>query len=126
MTIAPFHDKAKRINGTKDYQAMSYESDRARSSAWWKNLVEHGAWRGPKGSRVGPPGPEALPGIAKLFDTTVEQVAAMVAADWYGVHPDADVSARALSLSPTLDRMGEPDAALLEVLAKRLARDQVS
>ncbi len=105
---------------------MSYESDRARSHGWWKNLVEHGAWGGRNGNRVGPPTPETLPGIAKLFGTTVEQVAAMVAADWYDVYPDADVSARALALGPTLDRIDESDAALLETLAKRLARDQGS
>ncbi len=99
---------------------MSFDSQRARSHGWWKNLVEHGAWRGPNTIRVGPPDREALPGIAKLFGTSVEQVAAMVAADWYGVYPDADVSTRALRLSPTLDRLSDPDAELLEKLAKRL------
>jgi len=126
MPTTPFKDIAKRIGRLKDYQTMSHESDRARSHGWWKNLVEHGAWGGRNGNRVGPPTPETLPGIAKLFGTTVEQVSAMVAADWYGVYPDADVSPRALALSPTLDRMGESDAALLETLAKRLACDQGS
>lgn len=83
-------------NRTKDYIAMSVDSDRdrVRSHSWWKNLTEWGAWNGPGATRVGPPDPEALPGIAKLFATSVEQVAAMVAADWYGVHPDTELSAR--------------------------------
>jgi len=121
MSSAPFHDTAKKTARTKDYMAMSFDSQRARSHGWWKNLVEYGAWRGPNGVRVGPPDREALPGIAKLFGTSVEQVAAMVAADWYGVYPDARVSTRALRLSPTLDRLGDRDAELVEKLAERLA-----
>jgi hypothetical protein len=100
---------------------MSFDSQRARSHGWWKNLVEHGAWQGPNTTRVGPPDREALPGIAKLFGTTVDQVAAMVAADWYEVYPDTEVSARALRLSPALDRLSEADAELVEKLAMRLA-----
>ena len=110
------------ISRSKDYLTMSVECDRARSHGWWKNLVEYGAWRGPGATRVGPPDPEALPGIAKLFGTTVEQVATMVAADWYEVHPDTAISARALRLGPTLDDLAEADAELVETLAKRLAR----
>jgi len=69
---------------------------------------------------TGPPDREALPGIAKLFGTTTDQVAAMIAADWYGVHPDTDISARALRLGPTLDQLAESDAELVERLAQRL------
>ena len=83
--------------------------------------MEHGAWKGPNATRVGPPTPEALEGIAKLFKTSVEQVAAMVAADWYGVYPDADVSQWALRLSPILDQLDDADAELLDTLARRLA-----
>lgn len=50
------------------------------------------------------------------------QVAAMIAADWYGVHPDTKISAGALRLGPTLDQLVESDAELLESLAQRLAR----
>lgn len=121
MSDSPFRDTAKLIAAKTDYMAMSYESDRARSHGWWKNLVEYGAWRGPNGTRVGPPDPEALSGIAKLFGTSVDQVSAMVAADWYGVHPDADLSARAIRLSPTLDRLQDSDAEIVEKLAARLA-----
>src|SRR6266545_6985005 len=103
MTMTPFRDTASRISKRKDYITMSVDSNRARSHAWWKNLVEYGAWSGPGSTRVGPPDPEALAGIARLFGTSKEQVAAMVAADWYGVHPDAGLSARALNLGPVLD-----------------------
>ena len=45
----------------------------------------------------------------------------MVAADWYGVQPDADLSARTLQLSPTLDKLDDTDAEIIEILAARLA-----
>lgn len=101
---------------------MSVECDRARSHGWWKNAVEYGAWKGPGTNRVGPPDRDAIPGIAKLFGTSEEQVAAMIAADWYGVHPNADISARALRLSPVLDQLTEGDAEIVEALARRLAK----
>lgn len=122
MRREPFRDTARKIAQTKDYLTMSVECNRARSHGWWKNLVEYGAWRGPGNNRVGPPTPEALKGIAVLFGTTEKQVAAMVAADWYGVHPDLDVSTRVLRLGPVLDQLAEPDAELLETLARRLAK----
>ncbi len=121
MSKTPFRDTARKIAQTKDYLTMSVQCDRARSHGWWKNLVEYGAWRGPGTSRVGPPDPDAIPGIAKLFGTTEAQVAAMIAADWYGVHPDADISPRALRLSPILDQLSESDAELVEALARSLA-----
>jgi hypothetical protein len=126
MSETPFRDQAEKIARRKDYVAMSYESDRARSHGWWKNLVEYGAWKGPGSTRVGPPDPEALEGIAKLFGTTIDRVAAMVAADWYEVYPDAEISARALSLGPTIDLLSETDAELVEALVHRLASDGAS
>ncbi|WP_329259541.1 hypothetical protein OG417_22775 [Actinoallomurus sp. NBC_01490] len=122
MSSSPFRDTARKIARDKDYYTMAWESDRARSHGWWKNLVEYGAWRGPGSSRVGPPDPEALDGIAKLFGTTVERVSAMIAADWYGVRPDTDLSARVLSLGPVLDGLTDADAELVESLARRLAK----
>ncbi len=111
---------------TKDYLTMSVESNRARSHGWWKNLCEYGAWRGPGDTRVGPPDPGALEGIAKLFGTTTEQVAAMIAADWYGVHPDTDIPARVLRLGPILEQLTDADAELLETLARRLTRTETA
>ena len=122
MSATPFRDTAKKISGTQDYYEMAVGSKRARSHGWWKNLIENGAWGGE--SRVGPPTPEALPGIARLFGTTKEQVAAMIAADWYGVQPDVELSARVLRMSPLLDELQESDAELLEQLARRLAAKQ--
>jgi hypothetical protein len=123
MSETPFRDVAKKIaesNG-HDYTAMQYESERARSHAWWRNIVQHGAWNGPGATRVGPPDPEALGGIAELFGTSVEQVSRMVAADWYGVHPDVEVSARVLRLAPVLEELSDSDADLVESVARRLA-----
>jgi hypothetical protein len=121
MINTPFRDTAKKIATKKTYQAMSVEGGEARSHGWWKNLVDHGAWQGPAGTRVGPPTPEALDGIAKLFGTTPEQVAIMIAADWYGVHPNGDMSARVLNLSPIIDELTGADAEMIESLARRLA-----
>jgi hypothetical protein len=123
MNKTPFRDTACVIARTNDYITMSHDSDRARSHSWWKNLVEHGAWNGPPGGgRVGPPGPDAIPGIARLFGTTPQQVAAMIAADWYGVHPDTEISGTVLRLGPIFDQLGEDDLTLLDTLARRLAQ----
>ena len=77
---------------------MSVECDRARSHTWWKRLVEYGPWESRGYGRVGPPDREALHGIARLFGTTAEHVATMVAADWYGVDPETEVSTQVLRL----------------------------
>lgn len=124
MTITPFRDTAQEIAKRMDYISMSVEGGRARSHGWWRNLVEHGPWRGPGATRVGPPDPEALPGIAKLFGTSPDQVAKMVAADWYGVQQDEAVSAQALRLGPVLDRLSDSDADLLEALVRRLDKSE--
>jgi hypothetical protein len=123
MSSTPFQDTARRINKDKDFLTMSVESGRARSHGWWKNLVDHGAWKGPNNTRVGPPDPEALEGIAKLFGMTERQVAEMVATDWYGVHPNraADVSPQVRRLGPVLDQLSEKDFDLIENLVRRLA-----
>jgi hypothetical protein len=126
MSTTPFKDTAQKVSRTMDFLDMSVGSDRARSHGWWRNLVEHGAWKGPGSGRVGPPTPEALPGIAKLFGTTKDQVAAMVAADWYGVHPDTTISARALALSAALDKLDDFDAELVEKLIRRLSGERTA
>jgi hypothetical protein len=125
VSETPFLDRARVIARTKEFVAMDAESDRARSHAWWKRLVTYGAWgQGWTGGRVGPPDREALDGIAKLFGTTPERVAEMVAADWYGVNTEVEVSARVLNLSHILDSLSEDDAKLVESLARRLAEDR--
>lgn len=125
MSETPFWDRAKEIARTKDFVNMDAESGRARSHGWWRRLVEYGPWgQAFRSGRVGPPDREALPGIAKLFGTTPERVAEMVAADWYGVNTDAEVSARVLNLSHILDSLSDDDAKLVESLARRLAEDR--
>jgi hypothetical protein len=47
----------------------------------------------------------------------------MIAADWYGVHTETEVSNRALNLSHLLDTLDEEDAGLVETIARRLAGD---
>jgi len=121
MSDSPFRDLAQEIARNSDYITMSVNSDRARSHGWWKNLVEYGAWAGPGTTRVGPPDPEALSGIAKLFGVTEDQVAAMVAADWYGVGSESELSARVLRLGPLIDELEVVDAKLVERLIHRLA-----
>jgi len=122
-SLTPFRDTAARIAQDKGYLAMAVGSDGARSHTWWKRLVEYGPWQTRGYGRLGPPDPEALDGIAKLFGTTAEQVAVMVAADWYGVRPAADVSAHVRRLSPLLDRLNEADGELVGTLVRRLADD---
>jgi hypothetical protein len=124
MRTTPFRDTAKKLARQNDYITMSVECNRVRSHSWWKNVVEYGAWGGPRrGGRVGPPDPEALDGIAELFDTTPDQVARMVAADWYGVGADHDLSHQVLRLGPALDRLTEEDADLVEQFILRLGKD---
>lgn len=100
---------------------MSIECNRVRSHGWWRNMVEYGAWNGPGAGRVGPPDPEAVFGIATLFATTPEQVNAMIAADWYGVLPDKELSTRVMGLGPMIDRLDISDYGLVHNLTIRLA-----
>lgn len=120
MSATPFRDAARRLPEAKnrDFSAMQYKSDRARSHGWWRNLVDYGAWSGPGSSRVAPPDPESLPGIAKLLQTTEEHVAVMIAADWYGVQGE-DASPAAHRLGPVLERLNSTDLDLVESIARR-------
>jgi hypothetical protein len=104
---------------------MDAESGRARSHGWWRRLVEHGPWGvGYSTGRVGPPDREALDGIAKLFGTSPTRVAEMVAADWYDVRTEMEVSDRVLNLSHVLDALSDEDAKLVELVARRLVDER--
>lgn len=106
-----------------DYFDMAANSDRAASHGWWRRMVQDGPWGEGSGSgRVGPPGPEKFDGIAKLFGTTPERVAQMVAADWFGVQTEASVSDRVLNLSHLIDALSDEDAEMVEDLIRRLSR----
>jgi hypothetical protein len=92
-----------------------------RSQAWWNNLVNYGAWRGPGNQRVGPPPPEAIHGIATLFKVTKQEMCDMIAADWYGVTPPPEVSQRVRRLETAVDALKEADFNMVEALVRRLA-----
>lgn len=68
-----------------DYVDLADACGRQRSNTWWENLLEYGPWKGPGSIRTDPPDSEAIVAFAEVFDITTEQVAAMVAADWYGL-----------------------------------------
>jgi hypothetical protein len=122
MSETPFLDRAREISRTKDFVTMDADSGRARSHGWWRRLVEYGPWgSGYNTGRVGPPDREALDGIAGLFGTSPERVAEMVAADWYGVRAEVEVSDRVLNLSHVLDTLSDEDAHLVWRIAQRLA-----
>jgi hypothetical protein len=73
---------------------------------------------------VGPPDREALDGIAKLFGTSPERVAEMVAADWYGVRAKSEMSDRVLNLSHLIEALSDDDAKLIESIVRRLTEDR--
>ncbi len=103
---------------------MSVGSDRVRSHGWWRNVVHYGAWNGPGDARVGPPTPEAVDGIAKLFGLDKSHVNAMIAEDWYGVAPTSGPSARVQRLAPLIDKLSEQDADLIEAIIRRISPDE--
>ncbi|MFG2976791.1 hypothetical protein ACGFYY_27865 [Streptomyces sp. NPDC048331] len=120
MTSTPFRDTAKALTEHMDYIAMQVGCDRARSHSWWRNIVEHGPWKGQQ-ARTAPPTPDEWAGIAKLFGTTEEQVCAMIAADWFGVRPGTEVSARVMQFAPVLDELSEKEAEALGVVVHSMA-----
>ncbi|MFF4835495.1 hypothetical protein [Streptomyces sp. NPDC001315] len=119
MTNTPFRDTAKALAERMDYIAMQVGCDRARSHSWWRNVVEHGPWKGQQG-RTAPPTPDEWAGIAKLFGTTEDQVCAMISADWFGVQPGAEVSARVMKLAPLLDELTEKEAEAVGVIVRSM------
>ena len=123
MTGTPFADKVRRLNRTMRYSDMARDSDDARSQAWWNNLANYGAWAGPRGVRVGPPPPEAIPGIAKLFKIPTSRVREMIAEDWYDVRLP-EVGAELLRFKPLLEELDEEDLERLEDLARRFGQDR--
>lgn len=122
MSSRPFQEAAKSVarRYNHDYARMQVESQSARSHAWWRNLTQHGAWRGPGATRVGPPTPEAIPGIAALFGTTEEQVSAMIAADWYGVEQGNGMSPAVQKIGGALEALNDADLDLIEAIVARL------
>lgn len=102
-----------------DYVALQVGCDKARSHGWWRNLVEHGPWEGPNGVNVGPPPPKTWAGIAKLFQTTTDQVRQMIASDWFGVNPN-QLSPMVMQLAPLVDQLTPSDQRWLHWMAYRM------
>lgn len=100
---------------------MSVAADQARSHSWLKNMAEQGAWGSAGSGRVGPPTPDQFPGLAKLLGTTKEAVAAMVAADFYGIDTGEGHSARVQRMAPMIDSLTDDDGNLVEGLVGRLS-----
>src|SRR5580693_3377266 len=125
MTETPFREIAAALARNKGYLRMQIECDEVRSHTWWKRLVEDGPWGGRHGyGRVTPPERDIIEPSAKMFGTTSERVAEMIAADWYGVSSEVGVSDRTRNLSHLLDALNEDDASLIEAIARRLTADR--
>ncbi|MEU8061680.1 hypothetical protein [Microbispora bryophytorum] len=117
----PFRAMVRLLNARGlRFVDMEHQSRRARSSAWWNNMANYGAWRGPGDARTSPPDPEALEGIAKLFGVTHEEVRKMIAADWYGVYPPPEVASEVRRLEIPIMRLSSADRELVETLIRRL------
>lgn len=84
-------------------------------------MAENGAWGSGGAGRVGPPTPDQFPGLAKLLGTTKEVVAAMVAADFYGIDTTDGYSARVQRIAPMIDALSPADADMVEAIVGRFA-----
>ena len=114
MGSEPFRQKVVDLNRTMRFSDMAHECNDARSSAWWNNVKN--------GQRVAPPPPEILDDIGRLFGVPAERVAEMVAEQWYGISPTADLSMRVRAIGSSLDALSDRDYALVESLVHRLAK----
>jgi hypothetical protein len=76
-----------------------------------------------KGTGSNPPPPKDLPGIAKLFSATKEQVAAMIAHEFYGITRFPNLrSKRERRFAEDLNALSAEDADLVLSLVKRLSQ----
>ncbi|WP_131979329.1 hypothetical protein [Jiangella ureilytica] len=114
MTTQPFRDAVRGLNrrGVR-FMDMAIRSNEARSSSWFNNLAN--------GKVVSPPTPEIVPDLARLLERTPEQVAAMVAEDWYGVRVD-ETSPRVRHLAPAIDNLSDEDFETVDKLITRFVR----
>lgn len=122
MRQNPFRSKAREIHSRGyTYGQMAKMSGGVRKASWWNNLVLYGPWKGPRDARVAPPTPETIPAIAAFFGLTPEEVAAMIAADWYGVYPPPEVHPQVQQMQAAIATLSAKDARRVEDLARRLA-----
>lgn len=116
MTDKPFTRRVQHLfEHVYTYEQMSEESGGTRSASWWRHVQLE------QTDQYNPPPPKDLQGIAKLFGTTVESVAAMIAQEFYGVskfpNPRSD---REHAFSRHLRELSEEDTQLALELIKRL------
>jgi len=104
------------------YEDLDRNSHRARSSAWFNNLVN--SYRGPW--KVAPPSPEAWPGLATLLGISEQHVREAIAREWFGVGPDVSTTADVRQIIDIARDLDPSDLALLRLVAQRLSTPRVS
>ncbi|MFD0001386.1 hypothetical protein ACFVJ4_03040 [Streptomyces sp. NPDC127178] len=116
MTDKPFTRRVQHLFKHITYEQMAEESGGTRSASWWRHVQLE------QSDRFNPPPPKDLPGVAKLFGATEEQVAAMIAHEFYGVtrFPNPR-SERERRFAEDLNALSEEDADLVLRLVKRLS-----
>ncbi|MET7643887.1 hypothetical protein ABZS83_09625 [Streptomyces sp. NPDC005426] len=115
MTETPFTSRVQHLFKHITYEQMAKECGGTRSASWWRHVQLE------QTDLYSPPPPKDLPGIAKLFGATEEQVAAMIAREFYGVSRYPNLrSERERHFAQDLNALSEEDAALVLDLVKRL------
>ncbi|MFE1285977.1 hypothetical protein [Streptomyces sp. NPDC058751] len=115
MTETPFTSRVQHLFKYITYEQMCDQSGGTRSASWWRHVqLEHT-------DLYNPPPPKDIPGIARLFGATEEQVAGMIAREFYGVSRYPNLrSERERHFAPYLNALSEEDADLVLDLVKRL------
>ncbi|MGA5329171.1 hypothetical protein ACPCJT_22660 [Streptomyces griseoincarnatus] len=112
-----FTDRVRMINRYKTLAEMEEGCDRVRKASWWGRVARFDESTQPPFYDV------EIAGIAKLFNTTQEQVRAMITEEWFGVAP-AKASSRVKRMAPQIDSLHENDFTLVESILNRLAPRQ--
>ena len=102
------------------YVDLEAASDRARSTAWFNNLVNaHNPWK------VSPPSRDSFAGLCKLFGVDEGLLRQWIAQEWYGIEV-SDLSARVTAFAGPLDELAQSDAELVGALIARLTGGTVN
>ncbi|MGY4978036.1 hypothetical protein ACWCYL_12855 [Streptomyces sp. 900105755] len=116
MTEKPFTSCVQHLFKHLTYEQMAEESGGTRSASWWRHVQLE------QTDRFNPPPPKDLPGIAKLFGATEEQVAAMIAHEFYGITRFPNLrSERERRFAKDLNSLSDEDADLVLRLVKSLS-----
>lgn len=115
----PFTDRLMKL---RDQGARMIDLERrsleARSTTWFNKLL-----RSDDPWVVSPPTACALHGLAVLFGTSVTNVEAMVATEWYGIE-GIRASTEVRAVASQLGALTPADLALVEMLVSRLLQVQ--